>query len=327
MSELRWHPLLREWVITATERQDRTFLPPPGFCPLCPRGPGDTIGELPLADFGIAVFENRFPSLRPDAPPPAVTGTSLSPVRPADGACEVVVYSPSHDASLISIGVDGIEELIWVWRDRYTDLGSRPEVDYVYIFENRGEAIGVTLHHPHGQIYAFPFVPPREERELESLAQHRAGTGGCLVCDVVAEEVRAETRVIASTADFVAAIPFFARWPYEVHVWPRQHRASLKELTADEIRSLAAILHEVVARYDGLWQRPMPYMMIVKQLPTDGRDPELDHLRIEFYPPMRTEQKLKYLAGVESGAGCFINDTLAEAKAAELRGVILGPAE
>jgi UDPglucose--hexose-1-phosphate uridylyltransferase len=318
MSELRWHPLLREWVITSTERQDRTFLPPKDYCPLCPQKPGGVPTEIPT-DYRIAAFLNKFPSLRPHPPDPAVEGSELYPVAPAQGICEVIVYTPRHDGTLTDEPVGAIEELIYVWRDRYTELRARDDIRYVYIFENKGEAIGVTLNHPHGQLYAFPYLPPRLERELDSLARHREATGRCLVCDVVREELKDGRRLVIEQESFLAGVPFYARYPYEVHIWAREHRASLAELSPSEVRDLARVLKTVLCKYDSLWNLSMPYMMVLKQLPTDGRGPESDHFRIEFYPPLRTAQKLKYLASVESGAGSFINDTLAEEKAAELR--------
>lgn len=319
MSELRWHPLLREWVITSTERQDRTFLPPKDYCPLCPERPGGAPTEIPASIYETVSFLNRFPSLSPEPPVPALESTALYPVERAQGICEVVVYTPDHDSSLAQRSVDEIERLVYVWRDRYRELGAVSYIRYVYIFENKGEAIGVTLHHPHGQIYAFPFIPPRIERELESLEIHRAKTQRCLICDVVDAERRDGRRAVAAGEHFFAGIPFYARLPYEVHVWSVRHRASLDELSAAEVRDLARVMKSVMAKYDALWGFSMPYMMVLKQLPTDGRGPESDHFRIDFLPPLRTATKLKYTASVETGAGTFINDTLAEEKAAELR--------
>ncbi len=319
MSELRWHPLLQEWVITSTERQDRTFLPPKDYCPLCPERAGGAPTEIPVRSYRTVAFLNRFPSLRPDPPTPAVQGTDLHPVTPAEGVCEVLVYAPEHDATLATQPVEKIEELIYMWRDRYAELAALDFVRYVYIFENKGEAIGVTLHHPHGQLYAFPFIPPRLERELNAQAEYRRATNRCLVCDIVTQEREDSRRRVVEGDAFFAGIPFYARYPYEVHVWANEHRSSLNDLTAAEILDLARVLKEVMGRYDALWGLSMPYMMVLKQLPTDGRGPEADHFRVEFYPPLRTANKLKYLASVESGAGTFINDTLAEEKAAELR--------
>lgn len=319
MSELRWNPLLGEWVATATHRQERTFLPPADYCPLCPTRPGGFPTEVPEEDYDIVVFENRFPSLRPVPPDQAVAGTELSPVLPARGVCEVVLYTPRHNATLAAEPVEQIDKLIYVWADRTAELGALPFVDYVFIFENKGEAIGVTLHHPHGQIYGYPFVPPRIERELQASAAHREATGGCLVCDIAADERRDGRRIVRESEHWVAYVPFFARWPYEVHVVPRRHLGLLPELTRAEHRGLAETLKALLGAYDGLFERSFPYMMVLHQRPTDGRPHDHYHLHFEFYPPLRTAEKLKYLAGSETGAGVFINDTLAEEKAAELR--------
>ena len=160
MSELRWHPLLQEWVITATHRQERTFHPPPEYCPLCPTRDAAYPTEVPEPTYEIVVFENRFPSLLREPPAPAVAPTPFSPVMPAQGVCEVVLYTPDHHATLADLPLERIEQLIYVWRDRDAELGARPEVQYVFIIENKGREIGVTLSHPHGQIYAYPFLPP-----------------------------------------------------------------------------------------------------------------------------------------------------------------------
>jgi UDPglucose--hexose-1-phosphate uridylyltransferase len=324
MSELRWNPVLEEWVITATERQDRTFLPPADYCPLDPTKPGGFPTEIPASNYHIAVFQNKFPSLRPDPPAPAVEGTELHPVAPAYGVCEVIVYTPQHEGTLAQRPVDEIEQLIHVWTDRFRELGARDGIEYVYIFENKGEAIGVTLHHPHGQIYAFPFIPPRIQKELDSSERHRQRTGECLFCRIVRDELADGRRIVIESPGFVAAVPFFARWPYEVHLWSRRHVGSLPELDSGECRELARVLKTLLVKYDKLWDFSMPYMMLLHQRPTDGRPHEGYHFHFEFYPPHRTPTKLKFLAGVESGTGTFINDTLAEEKAAELRAA--GPA-
>jgi UDPglucose--hexose-1-phosphate uridylyltransferase len=319
VSELRWHPLLGEWVATATHRQDRTFLPPADFCPLCPTKPGGFPTEVPEETYDIVVFENRFPSLRPDPPPPAVEGTELYPVRPAQGVCEVVLYSPRHTSTLAAEPVERIYKLVRVWTDRFEELGALPFVDYVFIFENKGEAIGVTLHHPHGQIYAYPFVPPRVARELEQSRAHKESTGRCLVCDIVAEERRDGRRVVVENESFVAYVPFFARYPYEVHIASARHLQALTDMDEKERRGLAEILKAVLAAFDKLFDLSFPYMMVLHQRPSDGENYDFYHFHIEFYPPLRTATKIKYLAGSETGAGMFINDTLAEEKAAELK--------
>ena len=299
MSELRWHPLLEEWVTVAPWRQDRIYHPAADHCPLCPTKPGGPETEIPEPDYHIAVFENRFP---------AFTGEQ--------GRCEVVCYTPVHDSSLGEQTVEHIRDLIEVWRDRTHELGRLPNVRYVYVFENRGEEIGVTLSHPHGQIYAYPFVPKAIERELRAEASHLRKTGHCLYCDVL--EGEKGERTVAGDERWTAFVPAFARWPYEVHLAPLRHCGSLLDLNEDEDESFARVLKQVLQKYDRLFDRPLPYVMAMHQKPP-GRGGRQHHLHIEFYPPNRTRDKLKYLAGSELGAGAFIVDARAEDTAAELR--------
>jgi UDPglucose--hexose-1-phosphate uridylyltransferase len=308
-----------EWVATATHRQTRTFLPPADFCPLCPTKPGGFPTEIPEPTYDIVAFENRFPSLQSEPPAPAVEATELYPVRPGIGVCEVLVYTPQHDSTLAREPVERIHHLVAVWTDRFRELSAHEFVEYVFIFENKGEAIGVTLHHPHGQIYAYPFIPPRVERELEQSRAHKAATGRCLLCDILSNEQADGRRVVAANDSFAAYVPFFARYPYEVHISSVRHLQALTEMSDAEQRDLAAILKTVLVAYDKLFDLSFPYMMVLHQRPSDGNDYDYYHFHIEFYPPLRTATKLKYLAGSESGAGMFINDTLAEEKAAELR--------
>lgn len=320
MSELRWHPILEEWVITATHRQDRTFFPPPDYNPLAPTKPGGFPTEIPAADYDIVVFENKFPSLQRNPPAPAVEGTELTPVRPAAGVCEVVVYTPQADATLAQLPLEKIEHLIWVWTDRFADLGARPEVEYVFIFENKGREIGVTLPHPHGQIYAYPFIPPKLQTEVNASRKHWEQTGRNLFQDVLEQELEDGRRIVLQNESFVATVPFFARYPYEVHITARrQGVGALTEMTRAEQHDLATILKTMLGKYDTLFQMSLPYMMVLHQRPTDGGEYPYYRFHIEFYPPNRTKDKLKYLAGSEAGAGAYINDTLAEDKAAELR--------
>jgi UDPglucose--hexose-1-phosphate uridylyltransferase len=316
--ELRWHPLLEEWVVVAPERQDRTHLPPAEYCPLCPTRDASLPTEVPSHDYEIVVFENRFPSFRRGAPP---SGEPKPPYRSTEaaGACEVVLYSPQHDATLGAMPEEHIVRLVEVWTDRYRELRARPEVDYVFIFENRGKEIGVTLTHPHGQIYAFPYVPPRARRELEAAGRYRHAHHRCLHCDLVQEEIEDSRRLVAESDGFIAFVPYFARYPYEVHVVSRRHRPSLAELSAAERRDLAAVLKIVLRKYDYLWGFPLPFVMVMHQRPTDGRRYPGCHFHIEFTPPYRSPEKLKYLAGCETGAGTFINDVRAEETAQQLR--------
>jgi UDPglucose--hexose-1-phosphate uridylyltransferase len=319
MSELRFNPLLGEWTATATARQDRTFLPPENYCPLCPTEPGGFPTEIPESTYDIVSFENKFPSLRTRPESPSIEGDELYRVMPSRGVCEVVVYTPNHFSSLAAEPVEQIYKLVRVWTDRFRELGSLDFVDYVFIFENKGEAVGVTLHHPHGQIYAYPFVPPYILKELSNARDHMDATGRCVYCDVVAKELEFGKRIIAENDSFIAVIPFFARYPYETHIYSKRHLQALTDLFAYGQQDLAAIMKQVLAAFDRLFEVSFPYIMSIHQRPSDGANYDHYHFHIEFYPPMRSATKLKYLAGSEAGAGMFINDTLPEDKAAELR--------
>jgi UDPglucose--hexose-1-phosphate uridylyltransferase len=319
VSELRWNPLLGEWLATATHRQERTFLPPPDFCPLCPTKPGGFPTEVPESNYDIVVFENRFPAFQSNPPTPAIAGTVLYRVRPARGVCEVLLYTPHHSSTLTDEPVEQIYKLVQVWTDRFRALGALEFVDSVFIFENKGEATGVTLHHPHGQIYALPFVPPHMARELEQSRAHWERGATCLFCDILNEERGDGRRIIAENDSFVAVIPFFARWPYEVHIYATRHLQALTDMEHAEQKDLAVILKTLLVAYDRLFNLSFPYMMVLHQRPTRGGPYDYYHFHLEFYPPMRTATRLKFLAGSETGAGVFINDTLAEEKAAELR--------
>lgn len=320
MSELRWNPMLGEWVAVATHRQDRTYFPPDEACPLCPTRPGGPQTEIPLEDFEIAVFENRFPSLSPEPPEPALAATPLVPVRPSYGACEVVVYTAEHDATLGDLSLERIDQLVRVWTERTAELSARPGIRAVLVFENRGREIGVTLTHPHGQIYAYPFVPPMLEREGVAMESYVRREGRCMLCALLEQERDDGQRWLDERNGWAAYVPPFARYPYEVHLTALRHCGTLMDLQPAERFGLAMMLRATVRAYDRLFERPFPYIMAVHQHPA-GVDPAAYHLHVEFYPPLRTATKLKYLAGSEAGAGMFINDTLAEEKAKEIRAV------
>jgi UDPglucose--hexose-1-phosphate uridylyltransferase len=274
---------------------------------------------VPESNYDIVVFENRFPSLRPVPEKPTVAGSDLFPVRPAQGVCEVVLYSPNHTSSLAKEPVEQIDKLVRVWTHRFQELGALEFVEFVFIFENKGEAIGVTLHHPHGQIYAYPFIPPRIATELEQCSQHWQGTGRCLLCDIVSEEGRDSRRIIVDNDSFVAFVPFFARWPYETHIYSTRHFQALTDMARAEQKDLAVMLKMILVAFDELFNISFPYMMVIHQRPVDTAAYDYYHFHIEFYPPLRAANRLKYLAGSEVGAGVFINDTLPEEKADELR--------
>ena len=315
---LRWHPLRGEWVTYAAYRQGRTFLPPPEYNPLAVTADPAHPTELPAGDWDVAVFDNRFPSLAvPSAQPPDL----IVPTAPAAGYCEVVVFTQDPQASLGKLPLAHIDLLLQVWGDRTATLARRGGVAYVLPFENRGAEVGVTLHHPHGQIYAYPVVPPVPVRMQQEAQQHYAKEGRGVLQDLIAKELRDGTRIIYKSSHSVAFVPVCARYPYEVWVAPIEPVENFNQLSAEQRADLARALKTVLLKYDGLWQRPFPYLMAWYQAPTDGRAHPESHLHAEFYPPYRTRDRLKYLAGTEIAAGFFAMDALPEEKARELQQV------
>jgi UDPglucose--hexose-1-phosphate uridylyltransferase len=290
MSELRWHPLLEQWVVVTAHRQDRPQMPS-DWCPFCPGS-----GRVPDA-YDVALYANDFPAFSFDDPN-------------APGACDVVLYSPEHRRLPSELPVTQWEKIIGLWTRRTIELSKDPRVKHVMIFENAGEAVGVTMPHPHGQIYGFPFIPPRIERELASVASHRQKTGNCLYCTVLSDEHKDARRIISENADFLAFAPHFARFPYETLIYARCHHAALVDLQPQEIRNLAEILSLMRKKYDALFGFPMPLMMVVHQSV---------HLYVEFLPLQRSAAKLKYLAASESAAWSFLNDVIPEQAAEALR--------
>ncbi|MEV5748395.1 galactose-1-phosphate uridylyltransferase [Actinoallomurus sp. NPDC052308] len=299
-AELRYDVLHGEEILIAAHRQNRTYQPAPGECPLCPSH-GDHLSEIPAADYHVVSFENRFPSLG----------------GPAGGRCEVLCFTSEHEGSFATLSPERLATVGRAWADRTADLGARPDVEYVFLFENRGAAIGATLPHPHGQIYAFPYVPPTPRRMLAAAERFRAEQGRCLMCDVVAREA-AGPRVVAETDGFLAYVPEAARWPYEVYVAPRACVPDLPALEAARRDELMGLYADVLRRFDALYEHATPYMACWYQAPARvSRDAA--HLCARIYTPQRTADKLKFLATAETGGGAYINDVLPETAAARLR--------
>ena len=320
MTERRRDPTTGEWVIFATARQHRIFLPPADLCPLCPTFDPARQTEIPRPSYDIVVFDNRWPALSGHPPEPDPVGDDLYLAEPAAGAAEVVVFTSDHGATLADLPVERIAHLVDVWAHRYAELGARPEVGYVFAFENKGEAIGVTLHHPHGQVYGYPEVPPRVATEMRGAQAHLAQHGTCVWCDVVAAEEASTTRLVVQGDAFSAYVPFAARYPYEVHLSSRRHVGSLLDLDPAARTDLARVLRQVLQAYDRLHGFPLPYVLSVHQRPTDGGDWDaVSHVHLELTPLHRTATKLKYLAGSETGAGAYVADVRPEEAAERLR--------
>lgn len=314
-SQLRFDPLQEEWVIVASHRQDRTHLPPTSECPLCPSSV-DNPTEIPAADYDVVVFENRFPSLA-STQVSAAEGGLLS-TAPSHGVCEVICFSSDHDTSYALLSDERLATIGDSIVDRTRELSAVPGVEYVLVFENRGSEVGVTLHHPHGQIYAYPFIPPKPKRALEAAARYRQRHGGCLYCAMADAELADGSRLLAETEDFVAYVPSAARWPYEAHIQPRRHVADIGDLTSNERLQFLRLQSDTIMAFDKLFDEQIPYLSAFFQSPVNqARD--LAHLRIEIASPRRAKGKLKYLATSESAAGAFINDVVPEQAARRLQ--------
>jgi UDPglucose--hexose-1-phosphate uridylyltransferase len=328
--EERWHPLREEWVIVAAHRQDRPWSGEtirearkslPAYvedCYLCP-GNARVSGQNNPAYGGIFVFDNDHPCVGMDAAEVIAPAPGIYQSRPARGIARVVCYSPRHDLTLAQLELIEIENLIGEWQRQYVDLGQRPEIDHVLIFENKGEVVGVSNPHPHCQIYATNFVFKTIESEAAASRRYLSETGRTLFQDILVTEGREKVRIVSENETAIAFLPYFARYAYEVFVAPRQSHQSISSLRDAETRDLAAILKDIAVRFDNLWQMPFPYVMPLHQAPTDGGNYRGFHFHIEFHPPLRKPNLLKYLAGPEIGGGNFLSDTAPEQRAAELR--------
>ncbi len=317
---LRHDALNDQWVAISPARNTRPQSAVTGStaapaCPLCVGGP-----ELPFA-YEAAVFENRFPTLLASPPlPPQLDG----PTAPSRGRCEVVLYTPTHTGSLATLTARELARVIAIWTDRSIELWQDPEHQVVLVFENRGEDVGATLSHPHGQIYALDRLPVHLQTRMDALVQHRRTHGTCLTCEVVTRDLAAADRRVRDNDSFTVGVPFAPDWPFELHVRAKRHGVRrLSDLTVGERRDLAAALREVVRIYDQLFDEPLAYLMACQQAPNDldARPAEDWHLSFEFLPPNRSPHQLKVRATVETAAGLFINDTVPEASAAQLAAV------
>jgi UDPglucose--hexose-1-phosphate uridylyltransferase len=305
--ELRFDALSGEWVLIAANRQDRPNLPATG-CPFC-------VGGLEAPEpYEVRAFPNRWPPLVPGPPIDLMASGERAEPR---GAAEVVLFSPDHDASLATMSVDAVTRVVELWSERTAALLARPEIEYVLVFENRGAAIGSTIHHPHGQIYGYPFVPPTPAREMAAVAP-----GTCSVCAEIASETAAAARVVYDDGEWVAWVPYASAYSYGLRFAPRTHIGGFPQLDAPGRRALATLLTDVLARYDRLWDRapadgPFPYLMWFHQAPAH-HDGEY-HLHAHIAPPLRAPGVLRYVASGEVGGGLLANPVTPEQAAGALR--------
>jgi len=319
-ARMRQDPLTGEWVSIAAARQNRVMLPPVDADPLAPQSPSNP-SEVP-DNYDVVVFENRSPSFGPlsefptDSQPEDLTAIGFGKELPAVGRCEVVCFSPEHDGSFGSLSADRARTVMEAWAHRTEELMVLPGVEQVFVFENRGEEIGVTLGHPHGQIYAYPFVTPRTSRLLDSIKN----VGPQFFADLLAFE-QSGPRVVKKTENFTAFVPFAARWPLELHILPHRHVPDIAGLTESERNELSVLYLELVQSFDRLYESPTPYIAAWHQAPKNSGRDEV-RLMVQITSPRRAADKLKYLAGSEAAMGAFIADVNPEDQAARFREVL-----
>jgi len=324
-AEMRQDPLSGDWISIAAARQHRVVLPPAELDPLAPQSPGNP-SEIP-SRYDVAVFENRSPAFGPAlADPDADPAATLTAARrvglertlPSLGRCEVVCFSPEREGSFGTQSASRARTVIEAWAHRTAELGALPGVQQVFPFENRGEAIGVTLGHPHGQIYAYPYVTPRTRRLLDAIAD--AGPGH--VANVVARELDGP-RVVLRGEHWSAYVPFAARWPIEVHLVPHRHVPDFAGTSLAERDELAVLYRRLLRGVDARYETPTPYIAAWHQAPVHEHRDEV-RLTLQLTSPRRAADKLKYLAGSEAAMGAWIADVPPEAQAEALRAAIEG---
>ncbi len=330
--EERWHPLREEWVVIAAHRQNRPWsgamvtpheIPVPAYvadCYLCP-GNERVSGAVNPRYTSTYVFDNDHPCVGPDAPETLVTPPPPNRVRRASGLARVICYSPAHNLTVAKMPYTEVPKLVQVWQQQTHDLGERPHVKHVLCFENKGEVVGVSNPHPHGQIYATNFVFKTIEQALVASQRYVQETDRYLFSDIITAEQTDGRRILYEDEHVIAFVPYFARYAYEVYLAPKRRVAHISALHDDEVLALARGLKNVTVRFDNLWRMSFPYVMVLHQAPSDGGDYSAFHFYIAFHPPLRRPDVLKYLAGPEIGGGNFISDTSPEAKAAELLAV------
>lgn len=328
--EKRWHPLLQEWVILAATTSDRPWsgdtiknsvVSEPEFDSSCYLCPGVTRASgVKNPDYKNPwAFTNDFASFSLEAPD-VHKNNVFEIVEPVQGTCRVICYTPTHNVTLAQMPLNEVEKVVELWKNEYISLSQNEKIKNILIFENKGKAIGVSNPHPHGQIYATNFVPRIVNTQRESFVTYYKKNGSHLLLDLLEIELKHKDRIIYSNHHFVAFIPFFARFVYETYIVPRRHVAKISDLTIEESKSLAEMHKVILSKFDNLYNMSFPNITMLQNAPCDGnKDNDLFHFHIEFYPPLRSPDKLKYLAGFESGGGNIINPVLPDEAAKRLR--------
>lgn len=312
MAELRWHPFTKDWVMIASNRQARPQMPK-DYCPFCP-----SFGNVP--DYEVLKYDNDFPALSQNPPEPDDVADDFFKVDKNYGKCEVILYSPSHTATLPELTDDHVSKLVDLWCERFSAMAADEKIKYVFIFENRGEAVGVTMPHPHGQMYGYPFIPKKIQLEAESAKEHLAEKGKCIYCDMLEHEIADGRRIIFRNEYFTVFLPFFTEYPYGVYIFANDHKQYITDFNKEERYVLGQTIKQTVGMLDSLFDMKFPYMMCMHNAPVNSGDYAEDfHFHIEFFPPMRSSDKIKFNASSETGVWAHCNPTCPEETSKELR--------
>ncbi|MCL2773647.1 MAG: galactose-1-phosphate uridylyltransferase [Oscillospiraceae bacterium] len=315
MAELRWNPLINDWVMINSNRQARPNMPK-GYCPFCPGS-----GKLPDS-YDVLKYDNDFPALSQNPPvPDEVTGnSSIYKTKPMYGKCEVILFSSEHESSLCEFSVKHIRKIVDMWSERFIEISKDKNIKYIFIFENRGELVGVTQPHPHGQIYGYSVVPKKIELEINCFKSHFEKNKSCMFCDINKDEAEFGKRIVYENEDFIVYVPFFAEYVYQVYIASKAHRANITQFNGKEKDNLALTFKMITGMYDTLFNKKFPYMMCMHNAPVNiGDTDDFYHFHIEFFPPLRSENVQQFNASSETGVWAHCNPSAPEDKAVELR--------
>jgi len=312
LAELRWHPLIKDWIMIASNRQGRPQMPK-DYCPFCP-----SFGNVP--EYEVMEYDNDFPALSQNPPEPDDIATDFFKVKPSYGKCEVILYSPGHTVTLPELSDAHMRKIVDLWCERFQVIRSDEKIKYVFIFENRGDLVGVTMPHPHGQIYGYSFLPKKLELETSAAKEYYEENKSCLFCDMLKNELAEDKRIIFKNAFFTVFLPFYCEYPYGVYIMSNRHTPYITDFTDAEKESLGLTIRDTVGMLDSLFDIRFPYMMCMHNAPVNSEDYAEDfHFHIEFFPPLRSADKQKFNASSETGAWASCNPTCPEDTSEELR--------
>ncbi len=312
MAELRWHPLIKDWIMIAGNRQGRPQMPK-DYCPFCP-----SFGNVP--EYEVMEYDNDFPALSQNPAEPDDVATDFFKVKPSYGKCEVILYSPGHTVTMPELSDSHMKKLVNLWCERFQVISSDEKIKYVFIFENRGDVVGVTMPHPHGQIYGYSFLPKKLELETNAAKEYYGEKQACLFCDMLKNELEEDRRIIFKNEHFTVFLPFYCEYPYGVYIMSNRHVPYITDFTEPERESLGLTIRDTVGMLDSLFDYRFPYMMCMHNAPVNSGDFSKDfHFHIEFFPPMRSADKQKFNASSETGAWANCNPTCPEETSQELR--------